>query len=259
MIMEYKNFTKAITAYKAGNSNPLEEIIHCAKEIDSSEWYYLGELIQEQKAFNIPIGDYYMIGTLGIFQEALSKIDPKSGRISFDKKTSINLLAEDPGEFSGFLSNYVDKAVRQHDYDLCSTLLGLNTGKPEKIWESFFNNFLDSFELDDFEDKGVKNIAVNVNHVIDIEKSQHKKIMKAIEFDVYPEGNIFEQMLNYVIDFDKYLLPKNNLNRMGRNEEYMIKCKKIANILQKVELENELAHKDNNGHMNINKIKPNKV
>jgi hypothetical protein len=253
--MDYKTFTKAITAYKAGNFTPLQEIIYSVDKIDLTEWYNLSDLMLEQRAFNMPVGDYYIEGTLNIFHEALLKADRKEGKLSFDKKVAIGLLAEEAGDFSNFLNLYIKNAVGKHDYTLSSTFIGINTGQPGKLWNDFFYIFLEAFDTDDFNDQAIHNIATNVNKIFDLDKKQHKSIMKAIEFPHYPQGNVLEQMLDYVINFDKYPTPKQSLNLKGKNQENTMKCKKIANILQKVELEKELAKTEKVEFKN----KPNKI
>lgn len=254
--MSNQIFEQSIKEYKKENFSLLEEYISSISKVDSYQWYYLLDLMQEQKVMNMPSGDFYITGTLTIFLEGLKKANKKDGILSFGKKVSMNFLAEEHDKFSEFLDLYVKKTMDECSYTLSYVFLGLNTGRTDKLWESFFNNFLDSLELDNFQDNEILNITKNINKVFDMDKSQHIKIMKAIEFESYPSENVLEEFLNYVNNFEKVILPRFDINNLGKNEDHEIKCKQFANILQKVNLENELiASKANENTLRIkNKI-----
>jgi len=248
--MNDKEFVKAINAYKVGNYKPLENLVSTTDKVDGCEWYSIIELIQEQRAFNLPIGSHFIPKTLNIFIEALKKVSNEDGRLDISQRIGTNVLAEDPEIFSEFLNLYVNKAITKTSYPITSTLLSINTGKVDKLWENFFFNYIDYIYLDELNDKQVYNIANNTNKIFDLDKGQHKSIAKAIEFDThYPAGEVLQQILNYVIDFDKYIIPRAKLNKHGRNEERIESCKRFSNIIGKVELEielnNELATKTN--------------
>lgn len=251
--MDEKIFNRAISAYKVGNSEPLKEIISNQKEISGDEWSTILGLMLEERVFNMPMGSHYISGTLPIFKEALEKADYKNEncRVNFNKKFGASVLAEEPKVFNEFMNAYVSKGLLSTS--LSSSLLSIHPEKKEFLWESFFNNYLDSFSLDEFTDKQVHNIAANTNKIFDLDKSQHKNIARAIEFDSsYPDGDVLQQMLTYVIDFDKFAIPRTNLKRFGRNEDRLAMCKKFAKILEKVELGIEL---ENSKVQNANKTK----
>jgi hypothetical protein len=249
--MDEKIFNRAISAYKVGNTEPLKEAISNKKEISGDEWYFLLGLMQEEIVFNMAMGSPYIPGTLPLFKEALEKADYNNDRLDSDKKFGVSVLAEDPKVFDEFMSVYVSKVLLPTS--LSSSLLSIHPNKKEVFWESFFNNYLDSFSLEEFTDKQVHNIAANTNKIFDLDTSQHKNIGRAIEFDSeYPKGEVFEQILAYVIEFDRFAIPRTNIKRFGRNDDRLAMCKKFANILEKVELEIEL---ENSKVQNANKVK----
>lgn len=237
--MDEKIFNRAVNAYKVGNTEPLKEFISNAEEIRGSNWSSIFNLMQEEIVFNMPMGSAYIPGTLSIFKEALEKADYKTGALNAENKFGTSVLAEDPEVFNEFINLYVSKVLLPTS--LSSSLLAIEPEKKEIFWQSFFNNYLESLSLSDFTDKEVYNIAANTNKIFDLDKSQHKYIARAIEFDSnYPIGEVLQQALTYVIDFDNFPPPKTNIKKFGRNEDTLIKCKKFANILEKVNLEIEL-------------------
>jgi hypothetical protein len=248
--MDEKIFNRAINAYKVGNYEPLKEVIFNMKKLDGYQWYSVSDLMLEERVFNMPMGSSYISGTLPIFIEALEKASKEDGRLDLSKKFGAMVLAEEPKEFNKFMNLYNSKAITKTSYTLSSTLLSINTGKVDKFWESFFLNYLDSFLLEEFNDKQVYNIAINTNKIFDLDKSQHKCIARSIEADShYPVSKVMQQILTYVIDFDNYTIPRARLNKLGRNEDRLMMCKRFASIIEKVELEMELTssiHKSNN-------------
>jgi hypothetical protein len=252
--MDEKNFNKAINAYKVGNFAPLKEFISNVEELDGSQWYFISDLMLEERVFNMPMGSNYIYGTLPIFIEALEKTSKENGKLDLSKKFGAMVLAEEPENFNKFMDLYNSKVITKTSYTLSSTLLSINTGKIDNFWENFFLNYLDSFLLEEFDDQQVYNITTNTNKIFDLDKSQHKCIARAIESDShYPFGKVMQQMLTYVIEFDKFTIPRAKLNRLGRNEHTLLMCKKIATIIEKVELEIELK---NSTSLSSNKAKP---
>lgn len=242
--MDEKIFNRAVNAYKVGNIEPLKEFVSNAEEIRGSDWSSIFNLMQEEIVFNMPMGSLYIRGTLPIFTEALEKADYKTGALNADNKFGLSVLAEDQDVFNEFINLYVSKVLLPTS--LSSSLLSIDPEKKEVFWSSFFNNYLESLSLSEFTDKEVYNVAANTNKIFDLDKSQHKNIGRAIEFDShYPEGEVFEQVLAYVNEFDRFAMPRTNLKKFGRNDDSLIKCKKIANILEKVSLEMELEASKN--------------
>lgn len=239
--MDNKIFNRAINAYKVGNAEPLNELIPTMKELDGYEWYSVFELMQEERVFNMPMGSHYISETLPIFIQALEKANKEHGRLDSNKKFGMAVLAEEPEIFNQFINLYVYKAITKTSYTLSSSLLSIDSGKKEGFWEGFFLNYLESFTLEEFSDKQVHNIATNTNKIFDLDKSQHKNIAKYIECDTnYPTGKVVQNILDYVINFDKISVPQSKINRMGRTEDKIEMCKKFFNILEKVDLEIEL-------------------
>jgi hypothetical protein len=229
--MNDKIFNRAINAYKVGNIEPLKEFVSNAEEIRGSDWSYIFNLMQEEIVFNMPMGSLYIRGTLPIFTEALEKADYKTGALNAENKFGLSVLAEQPEVFNEFINLYASKVLLPTS--LSSSLLAIHPDKKEIFWSSFFNNYLESLSLSDFTDKEVYNIAANTNKIFDLDKTQHKYIARAIEFDSnYPIGEVLQQALTYVIDFDNFAPPRTNIKKFGRNEDTLIKCKKFANVLE---------------------------
>lgn len=253
--MNDQQFALAIKEYKDGNPDLLKEFVSSVKKIDPYQWYSLLDLMQEQKKFNMRIGDSYITGSLEIFTEALLKANKKNGSLAIEKRISFNMLAEDPLLFNEFVDVYKKKAMDSNSYTLTSTFLSLNTGFSYKFWESVYGNLIDDFDSEKYSDKEAYNIIKNINKIFDLDKSQHFQIIKTLEMDTYPTGQVMQKIFDYSINEDLSA----SKNKMLHNEEYLseypdrlLEIKRLATIVKKFTLEEELK---NNSQENSSKPK----
>lgn len=242
-------FLKHIESYQAGTPIPLREWVNNVEVVSGFEWQYLSNLLREQRMLNINVGDFYIGGTLDIFTTALSKLAKEEERLYCYQRLCSELLFEDSKLFNDFLKIYVEKSDKK--LELTSSLIGLLTTNNDMFWETFHHRVLDDICGDETINTVVqiRNLVVNINSIMDADISQHKKIQKAIEWDSeFPYGQAFSQALKYSYDFDKYILARSNLNRLGRDEDKLQIIKKIMSALHASELQQELVSQDNLKH-----------
>jgi ribosomal protein L10 len=239
-----EKFRESIIKYKNGNVNPLRELVNSENSIGSYDWYSISELMTEMKIMNMLTGDFYKVGTLDIFTEALSKTNKEIGvEKSFDKNLSIFVLAEDPVEFNKFISLYFkDTTDKENAISRISSWVIHSQFNNLIFWESFnFSIIPRMLEDDRFNEKQLLNIVSNINEVMDNSSIKQKNIIiEELGCDNFPKGRFFEAVLECYKDFESGLDNKSALSIARRTEESMFYVDYLSVLLEKSKLEKNL-------------------
>ncbi len=242
--MTIEKFRESIIQYKNGNVNQLRELVNKEKAISAYDWYSISELMTEMKIMNMLTGDFYKIGTLDIFTEALSKSDKEIGvEKSFDKNLSILVLAEDPIEFNKFISLYLkDTTDKENAVNRISSWVIHSQFNDLIFWESFNFSILPRMLEDDrFNERQLLNIVSNINEVIDKSSvKQNNIIIEELGCDTFPSGRFFETVLECYRNFENGIDNKSALSISRRTEESMFYVDYLSVLLEKNNLEKNL-------------------
>lgn len=245
-----EKFNQALLKYeKEKDSSFLSSWISKKKKIDAFEWYHMAQIIQEPNRFmNMPGSSSFIEGTVDIFIQAVSKVDVKTGKISLDKSLSYKFLAQESEEVKDFLNSY--KKTAQPNLPWAQNLLGWNLSNEEKFWTHFILNVLEGIEY--FSPNEKVNYIKNTNWIFAQDAAFHNRLARYVEYPQYPHEHFMKSVVEYAAQYDKYIIPKNNLQRWGLDEDKLFQCKQWLNVFQTSELAEQLEEKSST---KIKKIK----